>query len=180
MSHGTYTQGNQGDFQLLVVGSQIANLTPSLSFGHNLCFRCPNGSCEPILDIYVSIAFQWYEKLLEPLGFGRCNHSLNIRESTRTPTPNMGALGSVRVLSLTLFSTLGGMKMRLSSLVLARTLASPLPWSQALYLGHKPKARVVIKKIIQKFLCIKKIILGKKCYGPTTNKWRITRQDKLY
>ncbi len=59
MSHATCTQGNWVDFRLLVVGSQTANLTPGLSFGHNLCFRCPNGWCEPILDIYVSIAFQW-------------------------------------------------------------------------------------------------------------------------
>jgi len=39
------------DFQLLVVGSQIVNLIPILSFAHNLCFKCPNGSWEPILDI---------------------------------------------------------------------------------------------------------------------------------
>jgi hypothetical protein len=25
-----------------------------------LCCKCPNESCEPILDIYISIAFQWY------------------------------------------------------------------------------------------------------------------------
>jgi hypothetical protein len=47
MSHATCTQGNRVDSQLLVVKSQIANLTPNHSFGHNLCFRCPNGSCEP-------------------------------------------------------------------------------------------------------------------------------------
>jgi len=50
-----------GQFPTFNVGSQIANLTFDLSFGHNLCFKCPNGSCEPILDIYVSIAFQWYK-----------------------------------------------------------------------------------------------------------------------
>jgi len=61
MSHATYTQGNQVDSKLLVVNSQIANLTPGLSFGHELCFRCPNGSCEPILNIYVSIAFSCYK-----------------------------------------------------------------------------------------------------------------------
>jgi hypothetical protein len=27
------------------------------SFGHNLCFKHSNGTCEPILDIYVSRAF---------------------------------------------------------------------------------------------------------------------------
>ncbi len=29
-----------------------------LSFGYNLCFKCPNGSCEPILDIYILRSFQ--------------------------------------------------------------------------------------------------------------------------
>jgi hypothetical protein len=62
MSHATYTQGNWVDSWLLRVGSQTANLTPDLSFSHNLCFKCPNGSCEPILNIYVSITFQWYKK----------------------------------------------------------------------------------------------------------------------
>jgi len=57
MWHVTYMQGNWGDYWLLVVGSQTVNLTPGLSFDHNLCFRCSNGSCEPILDIYVSIFF---------------------------------------------------------------------------------------------------------------------------
>jgi hypothetical protein len=66
-------------------------LTPDLSFGHNLCFRCPNGSCKPILDIYVLIAFQWYKELLNPLGFDLYNHSLNIRESTWTQTPKVKA-----------------------------------------------------------------------------------------
>ncbi len=90
ISHATCTQGNRVDSQLLVVGSQIANLTPDLSFGHNLCFRYPNGSCEPILNIYVSIAFQWYKELFNSLGFEPCDRSLNIRESTRTPTPKVG------------------------------------------------------------------------------------------
>jgi len=54
MSHTTYTQGNQGDFWLLVVESQIANLTLGPFFGHNLCFKCPNRWCKPSLDIYVS------------------------------------------------------------------------------------------------------------------------------
>jgi len=90
MLHATYKHGNLVDSWLLVVGSQIANLTPDLSFGHNLCFRCPNGWCELISNIYVLITFQWYKKLFKPLGFGLCNCSLNIQESTGTPTPNMG------------------------------------------------------------------------------------------
>jgi hypothetical protein len=39
------------DSRLLVVGSQTANLTPNPSFAHNLGCKCPNGSCEAILDI---------------------------------------------------------------------------------------------------------------------------------
>jgi hypothetical protein len=80
MSHATFTQRNRVDSWLLGVGNQIANLTPD----HNLCFKYPNGSCEPILDIYVSIVFQCYKELLNLLGFDLCNRSLNIRESTET------------------------------------------------------------------------------------------------
>jgi len=51
MSHTIRTQGNRVDFWLLVIESQTTNLTPNFSFDHNLCIKCPNGSCEPILDI---------------------------------------------------------------------------------------------------------------------------------
>jgi hypothetical protein len=51
MWHATCTQGSQIDSWLLMVGSQTANLTPGLSFGHNLCFKCSNESCKPILEI---------------------------------------------------------------------------------------------------------------------------------
>jgi len=79
-------------FWLLVVGSQIVNLTIGPSFGHNLCFKCPNGWCEPILDIYVTRAFQWYKKLLKALSFDPCNRLLKIRESTWTPSPKVGVV----------------------------------------------------------------------------------------
>jgi hypothetical protein len=69
MLHVTCTQVNWVYSQLLMVGSQIANLTPGLSFGHNLCFKCSNESCELILDIYVSKSFQWYKNLFNPMGF---------------------------------------------------------------------------------------------------------------
>jgi hypothetical protein len=78
MLHVTCTQGNQVDFWLLVVGSQTANLTLYPSFGHNLCFRCLNGSWKIILNIYVSISFQWYKELFNLLGFDPFNRSLNI------------------------------------------------------------------------------------------------------
>ncbi len=51
MWHATSTQLNYGDSKLLVVTNQIGNLIFDPSFGHNLCFKYPNGSCEPILDI---------------------------------------------------------------------------------------------------------------------------------
>jgi hypothetical protein len=91
MGHATCTQGNRGDYWLLVVGSQTTNLTLGHSFGHNLCFRYPNGSCDPILDIYVLRAFQWYKELLNPMGFDPYNRSLKIQESIGTPTPKVGA-----------------------------------------------------------------------------------------
>jgi hypothetical protein len=61
MWHATCMQVNWGDSWLLMDASQIDNLTPDPYFGHNLCFKYPNGSCEPILDIYVSRSFQWYK-----------------------------------------------------------------------------------------------------------------------
>jgi hypothetical protein len=90
MLHAIWTHGNQIDSRLLVVGSQIANLTPDLSFGHNLCFRCPNGQWEPILDICVPRAFHWYKELFKLLIFDPCNCPLKIWESTGTPTPQSG------------------------------------------------------------------------------------------
>ncbi len=90
MFHATCTQGNWVNFQLLVVESQTTNLTLDLFFGHNLCFICPNGSCEPILNIYISITFQWYKELFNKMGFDPCICPLKIRESIGTPTPKMG------------------------------------------------------------------------------------------
>jgi hypothetical protein len=48
MWHVTFMQVNQGNFWLLMVGNQIANLPFDPSFGHNLCFKYPYGSYEPI------------------------------------------------------------------------------------------------------------------------------------
>jgi hypothetical protein len=105
MLHATCTQGNWVDSWLLVVGSQTTNLIFGFSFGHNLCFKCPNGSCKPILDIYVSISFQWYKELLNAMSFDSCNRSLKIQEFIRTPTPKMGAPLGVWVSILTLSHT---------------------------------------------------------------------------
>jgi len=62
MLHAICTHTNWVDSRLLVVGSQTANSTSGPSFGHTLCFKCPNGRCETILDIYVPRAFHWYKK----------------------------------------------------------------------------------------------------------------------
>jgi hypothetical protein len=67
--HATCTQGNHGYYQLLIVGSQIDNLTLDPSFGHNLCFKRPNGSCEPILNIHVPKAFQCYKYFFNLMNF---------------------------------------------------------------------------------------------------------------
>jgi hypothetical protein len=48
MWHTTCTYINQGDYWLLMVGSQIGTLIPGPSFGHNLCFKYPNGRCKTI------------------------------------------------------------------------------------------------------------------------------------
>jgi hypothetical protein len=108
MWHATWTQVSRVDSRLLVVRSQTANLTPGLPFGHNLCFRCPNESCKTILYIYVSIDYQLYKELFNPLGFDPWNRSLKIQKSTETLNSQSGnSLGSVRVHSLTLSFTPG-------------------------------------------------------------------------
>ncbi len=58
VSHSRIGHREEVDSRPFVVGSQIGNSTPDPSFGHNLCFRCPNEQCEPILDIYAPKAFQ--------------------------------------------------------------------------------------------------------------------------
>jgi hypothetical protein len=83
--HLTCTHWHWVDSRLLVVGNQIASLTPDPSFDHNLCCRCPNGSCEAILDIYTSKPLQQYKKRLNARCFDPCNHALSFWESRRTP-----------------------------------------------------------------------------------------------
>jgi hypothetical protein len=68
-----------------MVGSQTGSFIPDRSFGHNLCFRCWIEQCEPILDIYVLRAFQWYKEHHKPLSFDPWNYFLTFLESTGTP-----------------------------------------------------------------------------------------------
>jgi hypothetical protein len=53
LSHSSIARRDRVDSQLLMVGSQIASSTPGPSFALNLGCRCPNDSCEAILDIYT-------------------------------------------------------------------------------------------------------------------------------
>jgi len=83
--HFTCTHRNQVDSRLLVVGSQTANLTSGLFFDHNLCYKCPNGSCKAILDIYTSRPFQRYKERLNARCFDPYNCALSFWESRKTP-----------------------------------------------------------------------------------------------
>jgi hypothetical protein len=87
-SHSFCRRREEVDSQLLVVESQTASLTPDPSFAHNLGYRCPNGSCEAILNIYTSRPFQWYKKHPNVRCFVPCNQALNFWESRRTPSPH--------------------------------------------------------------------------------------------
>jgi len=91
ISHATCMRENQGDSQLLMVKSQIGNLTHNPFFGHNLCFKYSNWSYEPILDIYIQRDFQWYKKIIDSLSFDLCNCFLKVWKSIGTPTPKVKA-----------------------------------------------------------------------------------------
>jgi len=84
--HSFCKRREEVDSWLLVVGSQIASLTPGPSFAHNLGCRCPNGSCEAILDIYTSRPFQRYKKNPNARCFDPCNQALSFWESQRIPS----------------------------------------------------------------------------------------------
>jgi hypothetical protein len=129
-------QGNWVDYRVLVVGSQIANLTFDLSFGHNLCFKYQNELCEPILDIFISINFQWYKKIFNLICFDPCNCSLQIWKSIGTPIPKVGAHLGVWRFILSLSYTLGNIRCASRASLLFCFLAS-------LCLGHEPEVKVV-------------------------------------
>ncbi len=136
MWHATYMQGNYGDSWLLVVGSQIGN-----SFGHNLCCKYPNGSCKPIVEIYVSRFFQWYKELFNPMKFDLWNCPLKIWEPIGTPAPKVGAhLGVCGFIPLVSYIP-GSMKCDSRVSLLACTFASPR-------FGHEPKAKVATIKFL--------------------------------
>jgi len=89
MSHVVCSWVNRVDSWLFLVESQIGSLTSSPSFGHNLCFKCPNEQCKLILNIYVPRGFQWYKERHKTLSFDPWSRSLKFRESTETPSPKV-------------------------------------------------------------------------------------------
>ncbi len=85
VSHSTCTHRGRVDSQLLMVRSQIANLTLGPSFCHNMCCICSNGPCEPIFDVYTLITFEWWKKHPNARCFDLYNRTLKFRESRKTP-----------------------------------------------------------------------------------------------
>jgi hypothetical protein len=81
-----------------VVGSQILNLTPDLSFDHNSCISSLNEQCKGTFGIYTLRPFQWY--LEGPIWcfFSFLIKVLNIRDSHTNATPKMRVhLGIIRL-----------------------------------------------------------------------------------
>ncbi len=93
MSHSFCKRRKEVDSRLLMVESQTTSLTPGPSFAHNLGCRCPNGSCEAILDIYTSRPFQWHPDHSNARRFDPCNRVLNFWESWRTPNSHFWECG---------------------------------------------------------------------------------------
>jgi hypothetical protein len=141
MSHVVCRQVNRFDSWLFLVGSQIGNLTPGPSFGHNLCFRCSNEQCEPILDIYVPRAFQWFKERHRPLSFDPWNRSLKFWESTGTPSPKVGIALGVWGFTPSHFPTFPGVCDVTPGLSLSPHLSNPLALvaSPKLGLWHHPQ-----------------------------------------
>jgi len=133
-------QGNHDDSLLLMVGGQIDNLTLNPSFGHNLCFKYPNGSCKPISNINVPKAFQWYKEIFNLMSFDPWNCLLKVWEYIGIPTPKVGAhlgvWGFIPSHSST-FSGAWNVTPGLHSWFVS--FANP-------YLGCEPKVKVAIEK----------------------------------
>jgi hypothetical protein len=136
MWQATCTQVNKSDSLLLVevVESHIGNLTPNPFFGHNFCFKYPNESCDPILNIYISRSFQSYKEIFNPMNFYLYNCFLKIRKSIKTPTPKVGA--HLGVCGLIPSHSPENIKCDSWFSFLARTFASP-------YFDREPKAKVM-------------------------------------
>ncbi len=145
MSHTTWTQGNQSDFWLLLVGSQTVNLTLNPSFDHNLCLKCPNGSCEPILDIYILSSFQCHRELFNPIDLTPVIALWRFESSSRLQFRKLKLIWECGVHSFTLSHTPRSMKCDSWPSHWVQTFASPC-------LGRKPKVKVATILLIYFFL----------------------------
>jgi len=130
MSHVIYMQGNRLNSQLLIVGSQTTNLTPGPSFGHNLCFRCPNGRCEPILNIYIPRSFHWYKELLKPFSLTLAIALWKFGSRPGLQLPKWNSFGVWRFIPSHLL-TLSGVCYVIHNFSLGPQPCKPLPWSWA-------------------------------------------------
>jgi hypothetical protein len=131
MSHAQIGCREGIDSRLLVVGSQIASLTPGPSFAHNLGCRCPNCQCEGIFDIYVLRPFQRHQEHPNARCFAPCCRALNIQESRRTPNPRFfqvlgftPTLGQSRVATLLVLQQTTG-NLGLTRFTMTRTWGKP-------------------------------------------------------
>jgi hypothetical protein len=132
MSHVVWRQINRVDSRLFLVESQIGSLTIGPSFGHNLCFKCPNEQCEPILDIYIPRTLQSYKERHKTLSFDPWNCSLKFLDSIENPSPKVGVALEVWGFIPSYFFTFSGVCDVTPRLPLGpHNLATPLPWSQA-------------------------------------------------
>ncbi len=122
-----------------MVGNQIDNLTLDLFFGHNLCFKYPNGSCEPILDIYVLKAFQWYKEPFNLMNFDPAIAFWRFESPLGLQLPKWELIWEYGVSFRRTFLHSWKHEMWLLGSLLARTFASPC-------VGHEPKARVMTTK----------------------------------
>jgi hypothetical protein len=129
MLHAVCRQINWVDSRLFLIESQIGNLTPDPSFGHNLCFKCPNEQCEPILNIYVLKYFQWYKKRHKTLSFGPWNCSLKFGSSQGLHLPKWELPWECEGSFAHTFLHSREYVMWLPGFLLAHTLATLLPWS---------------------------------------------------
>jgi hypothetical protein len=186
MLHAVCRQVNRVDFRLFLVRSQIGSLTPDPSFGHNLCFRCPNKQYEPIFNIYVLRAFQWYKKCHKPLSFDPWNRSLKFWESIRTLSPKVGVALGVWGFTPSHFPTLLGVCDATPRLSFGSHLCNPfaLVASPKLGLQHapphflkdsnaSPKVEIVKKEGVGVHSLVCKISGVKGCAG--TPRWGLGR-----
>ncbi len=109
-----------------------SNLTLDFCFGHNLCFKYPNQTCELILDIYVSKKNQWYKEILNLMNFYTWNFSLKIWLQLLKWEPTWECVGSFLHTPLHFWEH----EMWLLGFTLNLHLCNPLFWLQAQVQGR--------------------------------------------